>query len=50
MDTTHNTPLINEEVENFDLIAALAKLGTLIDLDGILVDIETYIHYVGEIA
>jgi hypothetical protein len=49
--TNTTTPIIIEnDVENFDIIAELAKLGTLVDVDGILVDIETYIKFnVGEI-
>ena len=32
----------NEDVEKFDIIEELAKLGTLVDVDGVLVDIVTY--------
>ncbi len=48
MATTNNTS-INNDVENFDIITELANLGALVDVDGILVSIETYIKYVGEI-
>ncbi len=36
------------EDENFDIIAALAAINALVDVDGVLVDVETYVKYTAE--
>lgn len=43
-----NTNLDNNEIVEFNILEELANLGTLVDIEGVLVSIETYIKYVGE--